>query len=51
MSSTGDFQDFTEAIEMDPNYSEYYNDATRQRIADLFADDIEAFGYEFEDRT
>lgn len=29
------------------HYREYYNDATRQRVFDLYRDDIEAFDYEF----
>lgn len=32
------------------HYSEYYSDASRQRIAEVFADDVEAFGYDFERR-
>jgi hypothetical protein len=30
------------------HYSEYYTPETRQRVADLFAEDIEAYGYTFE---
>jgi hypothetical protein len=29
------------------HYSTYYTDASRQRVAQLFAPDIEAYGYEF----
>ena len=29
------------------HYRELYSDASRQRVADVFADTIEAFGYEF----
>ena len=31
------------------HYSEYYDDATRSRIAEVFAPDIEAFDYTFDD--
>lgn len=31
------------------HYSEYYNDATRKKVADVFAEDIEAFGYTFDE--
>lgn len=31
------------------HYSEYYNDATRTKIAEVFAEDIEAFGYTFDE--
>lgn len=30
------------------HYSDYYNDATRRKVADVYAADIEAFGYRFE---
>jgi hypothetical protein len=30
-----------------PHYSTFYNDETRSRVADVYAADIDAFGYEF----
>ena len=32
------------------HYSEYYNDATRKRVEDIYAEDLEAFDYRFESR-
>ena len=32
------------------HYSHYYNDEARDRAAEVYADDIEHFGYKFEDR-
>jgi hypothetical protein len=29
------------------SYRDYYNDATRKRVAEVFAKDIDAFGYTF----
>ena len=29
------------------HYSDYYNDATRKRVAEVFAEDIELFGYSY----
>jgi hypothetical protein len=39
-----------ESVNIDPgrpDYRDVYNDATRDRIAELYAADIEAYGYEF----
>jgi hypothetical protein len=33
------------------HYSHYYDRSTRELVADYYAQDIAAFGYEFEDRT
>ncbi len=33
------------------HYSDYYNDRTREIVRRLYADDIEAFGYQFENRS
>jgi hypothetical protein len=32
------------------HYSHYYNDEARDRAAEVYADDIEHFGYTFKDR-
>jgi hypothetical protein len=29
------------------HYSDYYNDETRKRVAEVFAEDIDAFGYTY----
>lgn len=33
------------------HYSEYFNAETRRKVAEVFAADIDAFGYTYEDRT
>jgi hypothetical protein len=33
----------------DSHYSKFYDNVTRKLVADVFAKDIEVFGYEFED--
>ncbi len=33
------------------HYSEYFNAETRRKVAEVFAADIEVFGYAYEDRT
>ena len=33
------------------HYSQYYNERTRARVAELFAPDVERFGYHYEDRS